>query len=506
MASMYKERRERKDFLKSEIDRQRKLIQEEDFKLMNENNTHYVENKLIELNKELNSLKLELEELRLTGDKFYTQHGDDNILIEIDEMSKLTFYHCTHSLELPEIPMDHCCNGSRIQINFDENNNPIYELHTLLSTKSIHQLFSVKTNFEIPTFKPTNFFERVRHNTWSLGISPLRRTTSDPSIFGERLSPPKSMYIEKQQNLSPRRDLNNSGNIANHSNNSNGASSLSSSPKKADTFNGTSSIGSSGIDGLDESGKILLTWNTKETSIYILKSMQESTELLELLGSHIDRSKKLTAKQSQQIKQFHQYRSTPYDHNNAEHETYLTELWTCLYPDLPFEKKSPLWKDFGFQSEDPTRDFRGMGLLGLLNLIYLVKNHRPWVDSVLKENRDYPFAVAGINITNLMFEILNVNDDALQQPWWSPFWNSTYMIMLCSMSRDTDFAFEELYFQAFKLLDHVWTQMNATYMMFPNVMKRMKQMLNEVSTLNANSFEEVKARFELVIFSSSLVN
>ncbi|EGG21434.1 engulfment and cell motility ELM family protein [Cavenderia fasciculata] len=452
------------------------------------------ENKLIELNKELNNLKCELEELRLMGDKFYTQHGDESILIEIDEMSKLSFYHCTQSKELPTIPID-SCDGSRIQIIFDADENPIYELHSLISTKSIHQLFSVKTNFEIPTAKQS-IFERVRHNTWSLGISPLRRTTSDPSIFGERHSPPKSTissFFDKQ--LSPRRTA--ASSPTNNTVDSNAT-------RKGETVVGLSSSPSSPPQ--DEEGKILLTWNSKETSIYLLKSHQESVELLELLGSHIDRSKKITAKQSQQMKLFNQFRSTSYDNTNSDHEARLEELWNALYPGQPFERKSPKWKDFGFQSEDPTRDFRGMGMLGLHNLIHLVKNHRVWVDSILDSQRDYPFAVAGINISSLLFGVLNITDESLQQPWYSPFWNSTFMIMLCSMSRETDCAFEELYFQVFKLLDHVWQQMDATYMMFPDVMKRMKVLLNEVATLNANSLEEVKARFELVMLSSSLIS
>ncbi|KYQ88314.1 engulfment and cell motility ELM family protein [Tieghemostelium lacteum] len=486
-------RRERKEFLKKEIDRQRQLIQEEDFKLMKldesgnppDNHQEQYENKLIDLNKELNILKQELEDHRLLGDKFYVLHGEDSILIEIDESSVITFYHCEQSRELPMIPMEKC-NGSRIQIIEDSDiDNPIYELHTILSTKPIHQLFSVKTNFESTLLnnnsKPS-LFERVKQNTWSLGISPLRRTTSDPTIFGERFSPPKSIsfFMEKYNTFK-----NSSKDLLGQNNN-----------------NQNIEVKEVEENMVENNGKILLTWNNKETSVYILKSHNESLELLELLGSHIDRLKKVTARQSQQIKLFNQQKQTSYDSNNAEHEGYLQEIWTLLYPDQEFQKKSPNWKQFGFQSEDPTRDFRGMGMLGLFNLTYLVRNHRDWVDSILKQDRDYPFAVAGINISNLLFEIFNITEESLQQPWYSSFWSSSFMAMLCAMSRESDHAFEELYFLVFKLMDHIWTEMNATYMQFPVVTKKLKSLLSEISQLSPNSFDEVRAKFDLIMISN----
>jgi len=521
----YKIRRQRKDYLKKEIEKQRQLIQEEDYKLMKDEGNHEQhENHMIELNKILSQLKLELEELRLVGDKFYVLHGEDSILIEVDESSKITFYLCEQSDELPSISIEKC-DGSRIQIiNAEQilenpNEKPIYELHTILSTKSIHQLFSVKTNFDVPTTQKPSLFERVRQNTWSLGISPLRRTTSDPTIFGERFSPPKSIYsfMERYNTTpinSPRKD-----------NNNNDKSPPQSSTKDNNTNNNNDEIDQQQITKdnnnnnnsnkeeqeqeqqqqiQQQPGKILLTWNNKETSVYILNSQEESLELLELFGSHIDRSKKITAKQSQNIKYLHQQKLIAYDNTNEEHEIYLKQLWSLLYPNQEYQKKSTLWKDFGFQSDDPTRDFRGMGLLGLLNLIHLVKNHRKWVDETLALNRDYPFAVAGINISNLLFEIFQITDDSLQQPWYSSFWSSPLMAMLCSMSREHEHSFEELYFLVFRLMDHVWKEMNATYMMFPLVMKRLKALLIEISLQNPNSYEEVRAKFELIIISNMI--
>ena len=63
-------------------------------------------------------------------------------------------------------------------------------------------------------------------------------------------------------------------------------------------------------------------------------------------------------------------RSTPYDRSNSEHEAKLLSLWRGLRPDIALEqRKCKQWKEIGFQGEDPATDFRGMGILGLENLL-----------------------------------------------------------------------------------------------------------------------------------------
>lgn len=51
-------------------------------------------------------------------------------------------------------------------------------------------------------------------------------------------------------------------------------------------------------------------------------------------------------------------------------------LWTATYPDTKLESRvSEQWKLLGFQGTDPATDFRGMGLLGLEQLVYFSENH-----------------------------------------------------------------------------------------------------------------------------------
>jgi len=63
-------------------------------------------------------------------------------------------------------------------------------------------------------------------------------------------------------------------------------------------------------------------------------------------------------------------RAEAFDDGNLQHEMQLLELWTLLQPDRPLlTRVTKQWQDIGFQGEDPKTDFRGMGILGLQNLV-----------------------------------------------------------------------------------------------------------------------------------------
>lgn len=55
------------------------------------------------------------------------------------------------------------------------------------------------------------------------------------------------------------------------------------------------------------------------------------------------------------------------------------QLWKELRPDTPLTARiSKQWCEIGFQGNDPKTDFRGMGLLGLLNLLWALSQRKPW--------------------------------------------------------------------------------------------------------------------------------
>ncbi|XP_055923995.1 ELMO domain-containing protein 2 [Eupeodes corollae] len=104
-------------------------------------------------------------------------------------------------------------------------------------------------------------------------------------------------------------------------------------------------------------------------------------------------------------------RSEQYDAENPDHEAKLLNLWDELMPDTPLEARiTKQWQEIGFQGDDPKTDFRGMGMLGLENLLYFVKEYKDAARHVLSHSMHprfgYTFAIVGINITSMAFRML----------------------------------------------------------------------------------------------------
>ena len=62
------------------------------------------------------------------------------------------------------------------------------------------------------------------------------------------------------------------------------------------------------------------------------------------------------------------------------------------------------------QSKDPTSDLRGMGVLGLYTLVYFVEQYRHVARAILAGNRAYPFAAVGVNVTQMLCNLLGLTD------------------------------------------------------------------------------------------------
>lgn len=110
-------------------------------------------------------------------------------------------------------------------------------------------------------------------------------------------------------------------------------------------------------------------------------------------------------------------RSEPFNESNLEHEMSLLQLWTLLQPDTPLHKRvTKQWQTIGFQGEDPKTDFRGMGMLGLSNLVYFAKEFSSAARHILSHSHHpqfgYSFAIVGINLTHMAYKLLT--DSALK--------------------------------------------------------------------------------------------
>ncbi|XP_029458314.1 ELMO domain-containing protein 1 isoform X2 [Rhinatrema bivittatum] len=129
-------------------------------------------------------------------------------------------------------------------------------------------------------------------------------------------------------------------------------------------------------------------------------------------------------------------RREPFDSENPEHEAMLLKLWNLLKPGVPLEGRiCKQWCEIGFQGDDPKTDFRGMGLLGLHSLVYFAEwdtaaalqilsdslqprsreinkeelsnfNKADWEKKKFDKAIGYSFAIVGINITDLAYNLL----------------------------------------------------------------------------------------------------
>ncbi|MBA0803470.1 hypothetical protein Gohar_013679, partial [Gossypium harknessii] len=119
--------------------------------------------------------------------------------------------------------------------------------------------------------------------------------------------------------------------------------------------------------------------------------------------------------QEARLRSLQQRLGIPYDGSLLEHQEALKQLWKLAYPDRELPSlKSELWKDMGWQGPDPSTDFRGGGFISLENLIFFAKKYPQSFQRLLHKqdgNRsewEYPFAVAGINISFMLVQMLDL--------------------------------------------------------------------------------------------------
>ncbi|XP_054280260.1 ELMO domain-containing protein 2-like [Macrosteles quadrilineatus] len=112
----------------------------------------------------------------------------------------------------------------------------------------------------------------------------------------------------------------------------------------------------------------------------------------------------------QLLQEIENWRLTMYDSENKDHEEKLLKLWKRLKPDEPLQARvSKQWQDIGFQGDDPKTDFRGMGILGLDNLLYFAEEFPGPASHVLSHSLHpqygYAFAIVGINLTSMAYHL-----------------------------------------------------------------------------------------------------
>jgi len=136
-----------------------------------------------------------------------------------------------------------------------------------------------------------------------------------------------------------------------------------------------------------------------------------------------------------------------YDCNNDVHEKSLLLLWDELMPNNRLENRvTKQWQDIGFQGDDPKTDFRGMGILGLDNLVYFASKYTLLARCALSHSmhpiHGYDFSIVGINLTSMALGLV-VDGSA-----------KTHFYNKCNAPEYEDF--NELYCYLFWQFDKFW--------------------------------------------------
>ncbi|CAH8567492.1 unnamed protein product [Schistosoma bovis] len=102
---------------------------------------------------------------------------------------------------------------------------------------------------------------------------------------------------------------------------------------------------------------------------------------------------------------------TAFNSDDHYHFELLSRLWICLDSQNELSSHNgEKWTLLGFQTENPETDFRGMGILSLENLVYFAESHTKLARSMLSAshhpNKWYPFAVTGIHLTKLSYNLV----------------------------------------------------------------------------------------------------
>ncbi|KAL3537084.1 hypothetical protein ACH5RR_000450 [Cinchona calisaya] len=198
----------------------------------------------------------------------------------------------------------------------------------------------------------------------------------------------------------------------------------------------------------------------------------------------------LTPAQEECLQRLQNRIDVAYDSTNVEHQEALQALWYAAFPEEEFLGLiSEQWKEMGWQGKDPSTDFRGGGFISLENLLYFARNFpKSFQDLLHKQegNRamwEYPFAVAGVNITFMLIQMLDL--EAVKP---RTIVGATFLKFLA----ENESAFDLLYCITFKLMDNQWLAMHASYMDFNTVMKATRRQLeNELLQEDVSRLEDI---------------
>lgn len=174
--------------------------------------------------------------------------------------------------------------------------------------------------------------------------------------------------------------------------------------------------------------------------------------------------------------------------SEPKHVALLEELWTNMRPQIKRKggRITAEWEEVGFQGKDPATDFRGMGMLGLVQLVYLSKHSNKLAVQLLQESQIddsyFPFAATGINVTAFALELLLETrfHDLIYREMDRILLNDTFSVTDPShfddkTIEDAAAVFHRVYCMLFLRLGRMWLTSDSVDLMgFPKVFQQFK--------------------------------
>jgi len=183
-----------------------------------------------------------------------------------------------------------------------------------------------------------------------------------------------------------------------------------------------------------------------------------------------------------------------FNQDNEAHMLSLHQLWEVGFknPHMEYKLVTDDWKRLGFQSDDPMRDFRGTGIFGLEQILFFAEKCPQKFEYILDlekfRGEMYPFVVASFNVTMMLFELLGwgwkskpgVSSSSNQYCYPS-------MVKILFPNNDTDynqskFALNIMFCIASIILDNKWSNMVASYLDFPIILKNTQTEFENIFT------------------------
>ncbi|RMX66885.1 hypothetical protein DD238_001980 [Peronospora effusa] len=210
----------------------------------------------------------------------------------------------------------------------------------------------------------------------------------------------------------------------------------------------------------------------------------------------------------------------------------IMKLWTLVFPREPFRSNNdPKWLEIGFQRGGPASDLRSSGLLGLYCLIFFASYPSNEFQHILNRTRhgvsegnmrNYPLAIACINVASILTETLGLGDAGTHSEGCSPNAMKTYSYLIAqsvnNKSRSThamktylsptplsayesweeiinepeNHVFETIFCLLFPVLDSLFVEMGAGYMEFGQVVIAFRRRVSIIFSAQPKSLKELE--------------